>query len=147
MDTIVVIVTLMFLAACIIAAGLYIKRKETQSEIVRLEAELQRISLEAPTTLAAAQEEAARVRRESEAHALRIRHEAEVKLADIRNLENAAEAVIARRKDEVERDLHLKLTDLRQREESSQHELKAKELAISQTEEKMNLELKDKALS
>jgi hypothetical protein len=147
MDTFIVIVTLIFFAACITAVGLYIKQKETQSDIVKLEVEVQRLSLEAPTTIAAAQEEASRVRRESEAYALKIKQEAEVKLAEVRKLENAAEAVIARRKDEVERDLHLKLTDLRQREESSQHELKAKELAISQTEEKMNLELKDKALS
>jgi hypothetical protein len=146
MDTIVVIVTLLFFAACIIAAGLYIKRKETQSEIVRLEAELQRISLEAPTTLAAAQEEAARVRRESEAHALRIRHEAEVKLADVRNLENAAEAVIAKRKDEVERNLHLKLAELRQLEESSQLGFKQERQTISQAEQKMNLDLEAKAV-
>ncbi len=135
MDTIVVIVTLMFFAACIIAAGLYIKLKETQSEIVKLEAEVQRLSLEAPTTIATAQEEAARVRRESEAYVLRIKHEAEVKLADVRNLQSAAEAVITKRKDEVERNLHLKLAELRQREESSQQELneKAVELAKLQS--------------
>ena len=146
MDTIVVIVTLLFFAACIIAVALYIKRKEIQSEVVRLEAELQRVSLEGPTMIAAAQDEASRVRRDSEAYALRMKHEAEVKLADIRNLENSAEAVIAKRKDEVERNLHLKLTELRQREETFRQELKEKELAISQTEQKINLELKDKAV-
>ena len=146
MDTIVVVVTVMFFAACFIGANLYIKRKEAQSDIVKLEAELQRIGLEAPTIITTAQEEAGRVRRESEAYALRLKHEAEVKLADIRNLEKVAEDIIAKRKDEIESKLHSKLAELRQREEASLQELKAKELAISQTEQKMDFELKDKAV-
>ena len=67
MDIFIVIVTLIFVGACITAVGLYLKQKETQSDIVKLEAEVQRLSLAAPTAIAAAQEEASRVRRDSEA--------------------------------------------------------------------------------
>jgi hypothetical protein len=60
-----------------------------------------------------------------------MKHEAEVKLADVRNLQSAAEAVISKRKDEVERNLHLKLAELRQLEESSQQELKEKAVELA----------------
>lgn len=145
MDIIIVVITLLFVTACVAAVGFHIKRGELQSDVIRLEAELQRVNQEAPTVIAKAQEEVARIRRESESYALRLKHEAEVKLADIRNLENAAEALISKRKDEVERTLHLKLVELKQREQALLLEIEEKAEAILQKEAKIDLDLKAKS--
>ena len=69
MDTIIVVVTLMLFGSSIAAVWLYIKRKEFQSEILRLEVELQKMNQAAPSIVARAQEEAARLRRESDSYA------------------------------------------------------------------------------
>jgi len=145
MDTIIVVVTLLFVAACMAAVAFHLKRGELQSDVIRLEAELQRVNQEAPTVIAKAQEEVARIRREAESFALRLKHEAEVKLANIRNLENEAESLISKRKDEVERNLHLKMVELKQREEALLLELKERAEAISQKEAKIDLDLKAKS--
>lgn len=145
MDIIIVVITLLFVTACVAAAGFNIKRAELQSEVVRLELELQRVNQDAPSIIAKAHEQVAVIRRESESYVLRLKHEAEVKLADIRNLENAAESVISKRKDEVERNLHLKLVELKQREEALLLDLKVKAELISQKEAKIDLDLKAKS--
>jgi hypothetical protein len=127
MDLIIVILTLLFFAACIAAAGFYLKQKETHSEFVRVESELQRVNLEAPAALARAQEEALRIKSEAESYAAKSKNEAD------------------REKDELERRLQLRLVELNRREEAAVQELKAKEAAISQKESKIDSEIKEKA--
>ena len=145
MDTIIVVVTLMLFGSSIAAVWLYIKRKEFQSEILRLEVELQKMNQAAPSIVARAQEEAARLRRESDSYASRAKHEVEVKMADIRNLEKAVDAAIIKRKVELETSMQLKLVELRNREVEIQQELKIKDDAISQREAVIDSEIRGKA--
>lgn len=130
METTIVVLAILFVGAAIVAAVLYSKGAEAKAESVRLDSELKAHQQQAPQLIAKANEEILMMRRESEALIGRLKHEAEVKLADAKNREQALVTEIAKRRDEVERDLHRKLIELRQREEKALAEIDARSAKI-----------------
>jgi len=130
METTIVVLAILFVGAAIVAAVLYSKGAEAKAEAVRLDSELKAHQQQAPQLIAKANEEILMMRRESEALIGRLKHEAEVKLADAKNREQALVTEIAKRRDEVERDLHRKLIELRQREEKALAEIDARSAKI-----------------
>ncbi len=132
METIIVVLAILFVAAAIVAAVLYMKSSEAQAEAARLDSELKVQQQQAPQLIAKANEEIIKLRRESETLIGRLKHEAEVKLADAKNREQALASEIAKRRDEVERDLHRKLIELRQREEKALAEIDARSAKVDQ---------------
>lgn len=123
METIIVVLALAFAAACIATAIYYMKSSELQSELTKLDGELKIQQQVVPQLVAKANEDAARLKRELESDVARIRREAEVRLADVKNREQGVAAEVAKRRDEVERDLHTKLMELKAREEASLSEI------------------------
>ena len=130
METIIVVLALAFAAACIATAIYYMKSSELQSELAKLDGELKIQQQVVPQLVAKANEDAARLKRELESDVARIRREAEVRLADVKNREQGVADEVAKRRDEVERDLHKKLTELKAREEASLSEIASRALKV-----------------
>jgi hypothetical protein len=122
----------LLVAALIVAVAIYIKSAETKAELARLDAELKDLQLKAPDMIAKANDEILRLRRESDGVVARLRSEAEARLSDAKKREQDSSYELARRRDEIERDLHRKLADLKQREEKASSDIDARSGKVDQ---------------